>query len=205
MAIELSKCDFFFFIGTFGEKQHWRISDTVSLPRKVPPGLHQVASFNTIQTVAGPSQSKWMLVTKKKHFAHCITRLLHFRLAKQLFQQLMKSKQFKNVNEAFGGTQGDYIYDESYTDDILGESYKRKAPYRQPVKPMTLRSSEQRLSVYSSLTCSEIQEPDLTLPHLNTFDLNSERNSESSVNSTEVSSINPKNPFTEKMLLPKFC
>ena len=103
-------------------------------------------------------------------------------MAKRLFQQLVKSKQSKTGTDTLGGSATDYMYDESHTDGILGESYKRTMPYRQPVKPAVINMSENQVSVYSSLTCSEIHEPEIMLPPVTALDPNSDKHSESDTN-----------------------
>lgn len=193
-------------IGTFGEKQPWKISNIKDLPRKIPPGLHQAASFNTMQTVAGPCESKWKSVRYQCEVINvkCPFYIIYYRLAKHLFQQLKQNKRFKNVNEAFHGYSSDYTYDESYMDNILGESYKRTTPYRQPMKPLTLRSCDHQVSVYSTLKCSDIQDSETDWSTMNlSCDSSNDKNLEPSISFTETSTIIPKSPFTEKTLLPK--
>ena len=54
-----------FSTGTFGEKSSWQLTYPIklfNLPRKAPPRLNKQASFQTIQTVSGPTISKWKLV-----------------------------------------------------------------------------------------------------------------------------------------------
>ena len=121
---------------------------------------------------------------------------------RELFKPLMKDKHFKKANSA-NGNHTDDTYDESYSDNILGETYKRKEPYRKPVKPFVLKSSDQQVTVYSSLVCSELEEPEIAWPCLNVLDCHSDKTSESDIDSADTVKSLPKHPFTEKTLLPK--
>ncbi len=130
--------------------------------------------------------------------------MIYIRLARQLFQQLSENKHMKNATKSTGKqSEHSYMYDESYNDKILGEAYKRKEPYRKPVKRMSIKSSDHQVLVYSSLLCTDLVEPEITWPSLNILECDNDTTSESDMASADTVKSFPKNPFTEKTLLPK--
>ena len=119
----------------------------------------------------------------------------------------MKNKHFVNFSKARESiVPGEYAFDDSYINKILGEAYKRKTRFRQPIRPLTLRSSEKQVSVYSSLKCPDLEElvpvtPPISFSECYGMD---QKNNGDCNNTGESSYKNtPKNAFTEKTLFPK--
>ena len=119
---------------------------------------------------------------------------------------LMKEHYFQSSHKPRDSIiPGEYELDDSYINDILGESCKRKTRFRQPIKLQT--SESHQLSIYSSLKCPELQEPIFNQSPSGSLYrqcLIGRKKGNSSCTEEEKSFIGmPKNLITEKMLLPQ--
>ena len=128
------------------------------------------------------------------------------RLARNLFLLLMKNHFYQSKDQRNSIVSVEHTIDDSYIDEILGETYKRKTQFRQPIKPVKIQASEHHpFSIYSTLKCPELQEPVCTQPHVQCIEEETVTRQRGAQNNQDIVTLNkvlPKKPITEKMLLP---
>jgi WD40 repeat protein len=158
------------YIGTFGDKTLWNLSDINNT--KLPPGIHQVASHNTLQTIA-PAIT-------------CIADDL--------------SSIFTTSNTAKDDSQLENV-DEAYIESIMSKPSRHKGRVV-PSTNFKLKVTDGILPIYSILKCLELNNCDPEAIRVESKMKETEKRTSSHNECIDDSIQLPKSLITEKMLLP---